>query len=226
MRNRLIFFVFVLFGLTFVGSQELLTPSKFFEGVSGEFGDIRDYQANITIDQNDGEIIMSGTLIYKSPNKLRIDFTEPREQVLAMDGQILRIYIPMYSYVLEQPIKRSTNPSILFTGSEQELSYLKDNYNVAYLVGPDPVPLDEDSDEMVVKLKFQSHTTAEGFKQLEIAFSEQGMIRRVKGKTLNGNLVMDFTKIATNLNIPDARFDYKAPPNANVFNDFLFEGIE
>jgi outer membrane lipoprotein-sorting protein len=157
-----------------LGAQEFLTPARYFDEVSKKFGRIKDYQAVITIDQNDGELIMKGNLIYKSPNKLRIDFAEPREQVLSMDGELLTIYIPKYSYILEQKLKRRSQATIALMASTQELSYLKENYSIAYVVGPDPIPLDETSSERVIKLKFQSHSTVEGFRQLEISFTREG----------------------------------------------------
>jgi outer membrane lipoprotein-sorting protein len=208
------------------GAQEFLTPARYLDQVSGQFGRIKDYQAVITIDQNDGELIMKGNLIYKSPNKLRIDFAEPREQVLAMDGDLLTIYIPKYSYILEQKLKRRSQATIALMASTQELSYLKENYSVAYLVGPDPIPLDDSSSERVITIKFQSRSSVEGFRQLEISFTREGMIRRVKGWTINKTLVLDLLNVRINQNIPDARFDYESPVHANVYKDFLFEGME
>jgi outer membrane lipoprotein-sorting protein len=206
--------------------QDFLTPTRFFDDVSQRFGQIKDYEALINIDQNEGELVMSGSIIYKSPNKLRIDFTSPEEQVLSMDGEMLVIYIPKYSYILEQKLKRHSQSTLALMASSQELTYLKNNYSVAYLVGPEPVPLEEGSQEMVIKLKFQSHSAVKGYKQLEIAFDMNGMIRRVVGNMANGTIVMDFENIVTNQGIPDARFEYESPVNANVYKDFLFEGMD
>ena len=100
------------------------------------------------------------------------------------------------------------------------------NYSVAYLIGPDPVPLDEGSKEMVVKLKFRANSTAESFRELEIAFSKDGFYRRVKGRTLNQSWTIDFTNVVINPGIPDPRFDYRYPANANVYQDFLFGSSE
>ena len=218
--------IFLVTSARLVGAQEFLTPARYFDQVSSQFGRIEDYKAVITIDQNDGELTMKGNLIYKSPNKLRIDFVEPREQVLAMNGEQLTIYIPKYSYILEQRLKRRSQATIALMASTQELSYLKENYSVAYLVGPDPIPLDKSSSEKVITLKFQSHSSVEGFRQLEISFTTEGMIRRVKGSTINKTLVLDLENVRINQNIPDARFDYEAPVHANVYRDFLFEGME
>jgi outer membrane lipoprotein-sorting protein len=52
------------------------------------------------------------------------------------------------------------------------------------------------------------------------------MIRRVKGSTINRILVLDLTNVRINQNIPDARFKYESPVHANVYRDFLFEGME
>ena len=245
MHNTRLWLALLLFlaALTLSG-QNFLTPARYFEQVSQKFSTIEDYQANITINLNEGELVMVGSVMYKSPNKLRIDFTEPREQVLAMDGQKLIVYIPTYSYALEQTLVRRSDASVALMASSQELSYLKDNYSVAYLIGPDAVPLsyepgsegkseedegpkvDSESEEMVMKLKFQSRSSAEGFRRLEIAFAESGFIRRVTGRSIGKQLTLDFTDVRINENIPDAKFEYKAPANANVFNDFLFEVVD
>ena len=82
------------------------------------------------------------------------------------------------------------------------------------------------SQEMVTKLKFQSLSSVEGFRELEIAVDEDDMIRRVIGRSGGKTLVMDYQNVETNLGLPDARFEYEAPANANVFRNFLFEVIE
>jgi outer membrane lipoprotein-sorting protein len=208
-------------------AQDFVTPSAYFEEASRRFGAVQDMMADITIFQGeDDEEPMVGRLQYKSPNKLRIDFTRPREQVLAVNGELLTVYVPRYSYVLEQRLQRKSDATLALMASKKELAYLRNNYSVAYLVGPDPVPLEEGSNEMVVKLKFQSLSSAEGFRQLEIAFDENQMIRRVTGSTGTGTIIMDYRNARTNQGIPDAMFDYEAPANANVFRNFLFEVIE
>jgi hypothetical protein len=120
--------------------------------------------------------------------------------------------------------------------SEQGLLLLKRNYSVAYLVGPDPMPLDEPtldesgampSQELVVKMKLDWRSTDEGFRQLEISVGENGLIRRINGVTVGyENIQFDLTNILVNQNIPDARFDYESPATANIFENFLFEPEE
>jgi len=170
---------------------------------------------------------MKGKLYYKSPNLLRIDFTDPEEQVLVTDGELLTVYIPRYEVILEQKLKRRSQAALASMASEQGLNLLKKNYGVAYLTGPEFVPLEEGSREMVRKLKLTSRSTAEGFRQIVIAVGRTGLIRRITGVTLSyEEFVFDLTDIGLNQGIPDTRFQYDSPAYANVYQNFLFEAEE
>jgi outer membrane lipoprotein-sorting protein len=218
-------FVLVFCLPSFVSAQEILTAENYFDEVSARYGKIQDYTATISITQ--GETIMAGTLYYKNPNLLRIDFSEPAEQVLVTNGKELTIYIPKYEVILVQQLRRRSQAAIASMASEQGLHLLKKNYGVAYLSGPDFVPLDEESEEQVRKLKLESRSTAEGFRQIELAVGRTGLIRRITGVTISyEEFVLDLTDIVVNQNIPDTRFEYDSPPYANVYNDFLFEAEE
>ena len=203
-------------------AQEIQTAENYFDEVSARYGKIQDYTATISITQ--GETVMSGILYYKNPNLLRIDFTDPEDQVLVTNGTELTIYIPRYEVILVQRLRRRSQAALASMASEQGLHLLKKNYGVAYLSGPGLVPLDEESDEQVRKLKLESRSTAEGFRQIVLAVGRTGLIRRITGVTIGyEEFVLDLTNIVVNQNIPDTRFEYDSPPYANVYNDFLFE---
>ena len=205
--------------------QEILTAENYFDEVSFRYGKIRDYTATISITQ--GETVMTGKLYYKSPNLLRIDFTDPEDQVLVTNGTELTIYIPKYEVILVQKLRRRSQAALANMASEQGLHLLKKNYGVAYLSGPDFIPLEEGSEEMVRQLKLESRSTAEGFRQIVLAVGRTGLIRRITGVTIGyEEFVLDLLDIIVNQNIPDTRFEYDSPPYANVYNDFLFEAEE
>jgi outer membrane lipoprotein-sorting protein len=205
-----------------VSAQEILTAENYFDQVSARYGKIQDYTATISITQ--GETVMTGTLYYKNPNLLRIDFTDPEDQVLVTNGSELTIYIPKYEVILVQKLRRRSQAALASMASEQGLNLLKKNYGVAYLSGPQLVPLEEGSEEQVRKLKMESRSTAEGFRQIVLAIGRTGLIRRITGVTIGyEEFVLDLTDIVVNQNIPDTRFEYDSPPYANVYNDFLFE---
>lgn len=203
-------------------AQDILTASDFFKNVAEKYSTIEDYQADITITRGNTE--MEGLLFYKTPGFLRINFSTPENQVLVFDGKVLTIYIPRYRVSMSQKISEkdqiTTGASI---ASKEGLSLLRQNYTVAYLENPKPILLDENSKELVTKLKFVWRSTQEGFKQIVIAISQDGYIRQVIGTTPDNNVIkMDFNNILLNQNIPDVRFEYDSPPSANVFENFLF----
>ena len=68
-------------------------------------------------------------------------------------------------------------------------------------------------------------STREGFRTLEIAIDPKTkLVRRISGITIDSKLVrIDILKIRINQNIPDARFEYEAPPEGSIVNDFIFD---
>jgi len=226
MVNRDLFFTVcvLVFAAAAAGgtAQDIRTATDYFDWVSEQYGKIEDYQAEVKIIRDETE--MAGELFYKNPNLLRIDFSDPEEQVLVVDGKKLTIYIPRHSVIMEQPLKRRSSASVASMASSQGLHLLKRNYSIAYLEGPDPLPLDKDSRVRVVKLKLVWRTNDAGFRQLIVSVGENGLIRRIIGVTLEyEELQFDFTNIVINQEIPDARFEYESPASANIFNNFLFE---
>jgi len=53
---------------------------------------VTDYQADVHITA--GHQPMAGTLLFKSPSLLRIDFSQPADQVIVFDGKTLLVYLP------------------------------------------------------------------------------------------------------------------------------------
>ena len=206
-------------------AQEVITAESFFEAVSATYSGIVDYQADILITQ--GSVVMAGTLSYKHPNLLRIDFSEPEGQVIVSDGSLLTVYYPKLEVIFEQRLRNRGDGNVAGLASRQGLHFMQSNYAIAYLEEPDPVPLDPGSGELVVKIRLASRSTSEGFRQLEIAVAPGNLIRRITGTTVGfEEHRLDFLDVRTNQNIPDGRFDYDSPPSANVYRDFLFESEE
>ena len=199
---------------TSVAAQEILTAVAFFDQVSEKYEYIQDYEADVTITQPDN--VLQGVLFYKNPGRLRINFAEPAEQVIASDGRLLTVYIPSQSVTLTQDLTRGT-------GEPQGLRLFKLGYSIAYQDTPDYVPLDEGSSEEVIKLNLVWRTTDEGFRQIEMAVGRNGLIRRLKGITKDfDEIQIDLENIKINQSIPDARFDYESPPSSYVINNFIF----
>ena len=223
----------LLFLLSFVYpvySQEIVTADKYLESVSERYGAIKDYEAMVLIRSDTTD--MTGNLSFLDPNLLRIDFTDPPEQVMVFNGELLTIYIPRLRAVLNQtvsPIRRtSTTVGGASLASAQGLQLLRRGYVPSFVSGPEPVPLDERDREPVIKLRLTRRLASEGFREIILSISfETGLIRRIEGRTIADALVrFDFTNIRTNLGIPEARFIYDSPASANLYNNFLFRDTD
>ena len=221
-RRRILgYFIWGLCLIQILSSQEIVTASEFFDTISDTYTAIDDYQASLVILQE--ETIMLGTLFHKRPNFLLIEFEDPADQVIAVDGEKLIIYIPYLNVALEQQLqKQEENLATLATGPGLDL--IKTRYSVAYQDSQDLVPLEEESDEMVWKLLLEWKTIDEGFRQLILAIDENLMIRRMTGVTASFvEIQLDFLDIQVNQGLPEGKFRYESPPSANVIKDFIFE---
>jgi len=222
--------LFLLSAIFPVFSQEIVTADRYLESVSERYAAIKDYEAMVVIRSDTTD--MTGSLSYLEPNFLRIDFTDPPEQVMVFNGELLTIYIPRLRAVLNQtvtPIRRSSTPAGgASMASAQGLQLLRRGYIPAFVTGPEPAPLDERNREPVVKLRLTRRIASEGFREIILSIdAETGLIRRIEGRTNTDALVrFDFANIKTNLGIPEARFIYDSPASANLYNNFLFRDTE
>ncbi|MCL1837052.1 MAG: outer membrane lipoprotein carrier protein LolA [Treponema sp.] len=204
-------------------SQEIITAERYLEMVSERYGGVRDYEANIAIRSGNSE--MYGNVSYLSPSFLRIDFTRPADQVIVFNGELLTVYLPEYRAVLNQGITPGRRPaSGASLASAQGLVLLRRNYVPSFLTGPDPVPLEADSQEQAVKLRLARRTISEGFREIILSINPTTrLIRRIEGRTIaDVQVQFDFTNIRTNQGIPELRFIYDSPASANMYNNFLF----
>lgn len=203
--------------------ERIITANDYLNTVSTVYEGIADYEAKVTITKD--KETMSGILYYKDPSLLRINFENPEDQVLVVGKERLVIHIPKYRVTMSQKLKKGSGVSdgAAMAGSEG-LKLLRRNYTVAYLESPGFVPLDEGSEELVIKLKFVWRSSDEGFRQIILSVDQNNLIRRLVGVTSDyAEIKFDFTDIKTNQNIPDTRFEYDSPASANTFENFLFE---
>jgi outer membrane lipoprotein-sorting protein len=223
-------FIFIFYAVSVrqVQAQEIVTADRYMEIVSQRYASINDYEAQIVI--RSGSSDMTGNLSFLNPSFLRIDFTRPAEQVICFNGELMTIYLPEYRVVLNQEVtpQRSTGAAGASLASAQGLILMRRNYSPSYVSGPEPVPLDERSNEMVVKLRLIRRVASEGFREIILSINPDTLlIRRVEGRTIADALVrFDFSNIRTNLGIPPGRFIYDSPASANMVNNFLFRDTD
>jgi outer membrane lipoprotein-sorting protein len=225
--RKAFFAAFVLSALAST-AQDITTADQYFLQVSERYAQINDYEAKIAI--GTAKTTMTGSVIYRAPTLLRIDFTQPPDQVIAFDGERLTVYVPEFKAVLAQSVitEPGTRGTAAGLATREGLKMMRRNYTVAFEISPEPTVLEGAPSERVVRLALTRKTVAEGFKTIIISISpESKLIRRLEGSTLaNEKFVFDFTGIKINQNIPESRFIYDSPASANVYNNFLFNSDE
>ena len=228
LKQRGFLFIMLFLGLCALSGQEIITADRYMEMVSERYGLIRDYEANIAI--RSGSTDMNGAVSYLSPSFLRIDFTRPAEQVIVFNGELLTVYLPEFRAVLNQNINQSRRTSVsgASMASAEGLTLLRRNYVPSFVTGPNPVPLDNNSQERVVKVRLTRRSVSEGFREIILSVNpDTKIIRRIEGKTIaESDVRFDFTNVKTNVGIPEQRFIYDSPASANMYNNFLFRDVD
>ncbi len=205
-------------------AQDIITAAQFFDQVAERYAQVEDYQASLEI--LSGKETMRGTIYFKSPTYLRVDFTEPADQVIAYDGQTLTVYIPSYRAILSQSTGGRAGAGSAGLASREGLRMMKRSYGLAFEKDPTPVPLEGGAaGETAVVLVLTRTTVAEGFKTIKLYVNPATkLIRRMEGWTLSGEMLsFDYKNIKINSGIPSSRFQYDSPASANVYNNFLFK---
>ncbi len=210
----------LLFFSAVLSAQGITTASAYFKTISEYYSTLKDYEVNFEIKVEKQET--AGRLSFKAPDLLRLDYTNPEEQVICYNGDTLTIYLPDSDAVLQQNITGDTGAEALTT--PQGLSLLSRYYTVAYETGQNAEPLEDGSDEMVVKFILTRKSASEAFRYINIAVSEQTkLIRRMEAVTPKGEVILfDFYDYVLNQDITDQRFIYDPPSSANNYNNFLF----
>lgn len=213
--------VFGLGSVQLTIAQVIIPAIEFFNEISAIYEGIEDYVANIAI-TSDGTT-MEGRIQYKAPDLLRIDFTDPKEQVIVSDGKKLMLYLSRQNVTMVQDVRRSSQSDLSAMAVGKGLYLLDRGYSISYLDSPKRVPLDDNSHELVTKLKLQWRRTSEGFRQLIISIGSAGYIRQIHALTKDRRvIVFDLTNIAINQGLSDKSFEFEPPPSSYSMDNFLF----
>lgn len=222
-RRKLVILLFCLVVVAVVvPAQNTLSAAEYFDTIAGNFATIDNYVADYVWNDDNGT--MHGTLLYKAPNLIRIDFDQPADQWLIANGDELLVYLPRYNVVLQQELRGGGGVG---APTAEGLAIMRRSYEIAYLEGPDPVPLDEGSSVMVTQLRLDRKQVTEGFRELVLSIDANGYIRRMVGTMVDWETVrMDLSGIQINQFIPDARFEEDLDASASVNENFLFDPEE
>ncbi|WP_191016525.1 LolA family protein [Treponema zioleckii] len=204
--------------ISICAAEEIMTAAAFFKSVSDYYSSLRDYRCHLDIKTEKQN--MSGTVYYKNSGFLRVDFTTPWGQTIYYDGETLTIYLPNSAAALTQKVQQGDDATLM---TSKGLTLMSRYYTVAYESGQDPVPMDEKSNENVIKLVLSRKNNSETFRYIKMSINPNTkLIRRMEGITPQGEtIVFNFSGYAVNAGIPKQKFFYEVPSYANSYNDFL-----
>lgn len=203
---------------------QITTASNYFQTISEYYATVKSYEADIKI--TTGTSSLDGRVSFKSPNLLRIDFSNPESQVIVYDGSQLTIYLPNADATLIQATDSDDSAAGgASLATPQGLYLMNRYYHIAYLVGQNPVPLAEGSSENVVKLVLTRKNNSESFKTINLAISPVSrLIRQISAELASTGETFTFTFSNYDLNttIPATRFIYEAPSSSNNYTNFVY----
>jgi outer membrane lipoprotein-sorting protein len=216
----------LVFAACAAGAQDIISAEKFLDAVSKQFGALTDMEADIAFTTASNGT-WRGTLSYRTPLLLRIDFTSPKGQFIAINSDQLVIYVPSLNVVMVQVLKQRSSGQLAEMITAKGLGMLTRNFSVAWATGPDPVPLDEGSAEMVYKLKLNPRVATTGYRSMTLSVNRDRVFRRLEGVRPDGERqILDYLGVRVNQNLPDQRFRIDTPADANIIPDFLFDPEE
>ena len=111
--------MFLVMG-TSVFAQNITTASAYFKSVSEYYGTLKDYEVDFEIKMDKQET--AGVLSFKAPDLLRMDYTNPKEQVIVFNGELLTVYLPNSDAILQQQVQ--DNGSAVSLSTPQGLALL------------------------------------------------------------------------------------------------------
>lgn len=218
--KKLILNLTILMMTAVVFSQNITTASASFKSISEYYSTLKSYECDFEIIIEKQET--AGHLSYKFPDLLRMDYTNPSEQVICYNGDTITLYLSDVPVVLQQQVNSEGSAASIATA--QGLGLMSRYYTVRYENGQAAEPLEHNSDEMVIKYVLDRKSASEAFRYIKIAISESTkLIRRIEAVTPKGEVIIfNFYDYKLNTEIPDQRFIYDAPSSANTINNFLF----
>jgi outer membrane lipoprotein-sorting protein len=198
---------------------EFTTVSDVVKKIRQRFGEVESYQASFRIvsEKAGKKTQQSGTVRYKSPDRMLVEFDQPPGQKIITTGSTMWVYIPSMNVVAEQDLK-SQSESIFGAGSRSGLQRLFTMYHYKFASREQPETQKDGSKKYTLFLQMKESRS--GFRTLRLWVSEDYMITRAEGETSAGKKVeIDFTNIRTDIDLPNGIFKFEPPSRDRVIKN-------
>ncbi len=223
MKKIQLFFSVALLSIFFAGNSfaykfDFVTVSDIVKKIKAKYGALESYQANFTIiSKKMGKSkTQRGTLRFKSPSKLLMDFYQPSRQKIVSNGKMMWIYIPSMNVVAEQDLKSDSG---LFTAaSKKGLRRLFSKYH--YRFASKNQPEEQKDGQKMYTLVLKQKESRSGYREIKLWVSTDFLIKRALGKTSSGKTVdILLSNIKTGLNLSNGIFKFTVPARARVIKN-------
>ncbi len=185
--------------------------------MSEMFESIKDYTADF--EWINGVVHYNGSIKYKKPDRILLNFVEPQDQKIISNGQILYIYIPYLKVVVQQMLTEDTESEILMTGTETGLSKLFDEYSFSFY---DYSSLQPFRNSRAYHLRLVQKTPKVGFEKMDIWVAENGLLLQSNGRSPNGiEVSLIFSNIQLNTELPDYIFEFDVPADSQIIRNII-----
>lgn len=169
-----------------------------------------------TISINLANKSFKGTILYKKPNKLRVNFSAPSQMDIISDGKSMWIFMKTKNTVIKQPLLPKKGDRTIYV-SEVINPYEK--YNREYII-----VLEKTDDKFyyfTLKPKPDVFTT---FSDAKLVVNKNGLIVSLSGLTASkDNLSISITYSSINQSVDNMEFSFSPPADAQVFVDIFQE---
>ncbi|MCB1190717.1 MAG: outer membrane lipoprotein carrier protein LolA [Leptospiraceae bacterium] len=225
-----VIFCFVIFNGNHVGTQphNWNSPSEVVKKIKKKYSEINNYKAEFLIETvyNKKSTTMKGSCVYKSPGKIRYDFTEPEGDIVVSNGKFLWIYLKKIEAVGKQDLsiqKEDSSGKPIFTSMDSHgLSRLFRKYHYRFESIQQPKK-DETDNRSYFVLSLEQREKIGGFENITLYVdSENYLIKKAIANDSRGKTTtIVFSKMELNTDMEDGIFNYRIGGNVKIINNPL-----
>jgi outer membrane lipoprotein carrier protein len=197
---------------------DFTTVSDIVKKVKNRFGEVDTYQADfqIVIERLGKKSVQTGTVKYKSSDKLLVEFYSPVGQRIIANGKMMWIYIPGMNVVAEQDLH--SDSGLFSAGTKSGLNRLFSKYHYRFASKEQPEKQPDGTKQYTMLLKQKESRS--GFRTIKLWITEDFFISRAQGETSTGKkLDIAFSKIKTNIDISNGVFKFESPARARIIKN-------
>jgi len=181
-----------------------------------------------------GDDVQEGTLLFKNPQKLRINFSTTK-QVICTNGYMLWVYIDYLNLLLRQEIRtkikskdaegntavKIPNALVNLVGYDRYISDYSIDYDIKNKI-------EYKDGSFVYRFKLlRWRSSKSGFNVVYLTVNENGIIRKVEGITPSfKKIIIELDNVKLNEDIGDVTFEYDPPAHVNIKDNFIIQGGE